>query len=144
MGGDLKVRSVMAQGSVFSLEIPVNAVTPSCVEVTPDVEAAGVCAPLRVLVVDDHPTNRLILEAFMGSRGHSAICAENGAVALELASLEAFDLILMDMNMPVMDGLEATRRLRAAPGPNQDTRIAMLSASARKEDHEAGLAAGAV
>ena len=64
-------------------------------------------------------------------------------MALSMAAEQAFDLILMDVNMPVMDGLTATRQLRDAPGPNQEAPVVVLSASARAEDHEAGYAAGA-
>src|SRR5690606_11493940 len=81
--------------------------------------------------------------AWMTSSGHITASAENGKIALEAAAEQAFDLILMDVNMPVMDGLTATRQLRAAPGPNRETPVVVLSASARAEDHQAGFAAGA-
>ena len=79
----------------------------------------------------------------MASAGHTTATAEHGEMALEITANEAFDLILMDVNMPVMDGLAATRALRQADGPNRESPIVVLSASARSEDHEAGLAAGA-
>ncbi len=100
-------------------------------------------AALQVLVVEDHPVNRMILEAWMGSSGHTCAAAENGQIAVDMAALQQYDLIVMDVNMPVMDGLSATRAIRAGGGVNVDTPIVVLSASARNEDHEAGLEAGA-
>lgn len=79
----------------------------------------------------------------MGSAGHVSSTAENGQIAVEVAGRERFDLIVMDVNMPVMDGLSATRAIRGAAGPNTETPIVVLSASARREDHQAGLDAGA-
>ena len=79
----------------------------------------------------------------MGSAGHASATAENGQIAVEAAGEQRFDLIIMDVNMPVMDGLTATRLIRAGDGPNSDTPIIVLSASARNEDHEAGMLAGA-
>ena len=79
----------------------------------------------------------------MGSAGHAITAAENGLLAVEAAATQRFDLIIMDVNMPVMDGLTATRAIRAGQGPNHDTPIVVLSASARSEDHAAGLDAGA-
>jgi CheY-like chemotaxis protein len=79
----------------------------------------------------------------MGSAGHASTTAENGQLAIEAASQQRFDLIVMDVNMPVMDGLSATRAIRAGDGPNRDTPLVVLSASARSEDHQAGLDAGA-
>jgi CheY-like chemotaxis protein len=96
-----------------------------------------------ILVVEDHPVNRMILEAWMGSAGHRTSTAENGQLAVDLAKSQRFDLIIMDVNMPVMDGVSATRLIREGRGVNGDTPIVVLSASARIEDHEAGLAAGA-
>jgi CheY-like chemotaxis protein len=98
---------------------------------------------MRVLVVEDHPVNRMVLEAWLTSQGHQCSMAANGEEGLDAARSRAFDLILMDVNMPVMDGLTATRQLRATPGANQWTPVIILSASARPEDHEVGLAAGA-
>ena len=97
---------------------------------------------LRVLVVEDHPVNRMILEAWMSSASHVTSTAENGQVAVDIAKDQPFDLIIMDVNMPVMDGLTATRIIREG-GQNANTPIVVLSASARHEDHEAGLQAGA-
>ncbi|MFN3354059.1 MAG: response regulator, partial [Brevundimonas sp.] len=98
---------------------------------------------LNVLVVEDHPVNRMILEAWMASAGHATASAENGEIAVAMAEHQPFDLIVMDVNMPVMDGLSATRAIRAGQGVNRQTPIVVLSASARHEDHEAGLEAGA-
>ena len=87
--------------------------------------------------------NRMILEAWMSSASHVTSTAENGQMAVEIAKDQPFDLIIMDVNMPVMDGLTATRLIRDGGGQNAGTPIVVLSASARNEDHEAGLEAGA-
>lgn len=144
MGGELAVRSTVGEGSCFtlSLELDVRAWAAPKIE-TPLSAAIGQGESLRVLVVEDHPVNRMIIEAWLASAGHVASSAENGERALELCRIERFDLVLMDVNMPVMDGLTATRQLRACDGPNHETAVVVLSASARTEDHDAGLAAGA-
>lgn len=144
MSGDISVTSKPGVGSTFTFTCEAEVVSWAAAEpvaaITADVDGG---ASLRVLVVEDHPVNRMILEAWMASAGHVTASAENGELALDLAREQAFDLIVMDVNMPVMDGLTATRRLRSIPGPNLETPIVVLSASARHEDHEAGLAAGA-
>lgn len=143
MGGDITVTSKLAEGSCFTLEIEAEVV-----EWAKPVAAAEVHAEiedgesLRVLVVEDHPVNRMILEAWMSSASHVTSTAENGQVAVDIAKDQPFDLIIMDVNMPVMDGLTATRMIREG-GQNAGTPIVVLSASARHEDHEAGLHAGA-
>jgi signal transduction histidine kinase/CheY-like chemotaxis protein len=144
MGGELNVRSTVGEGSCFTLsaEFEVRAWTAPKID-TPLTAAVGEGESLRVLIVEDHPVNRMIIEAWLASAGHVASSAENGERALEQCAVERFDLILMDVNMPVMDGLTATRKLRAAGGPNGQTAVVVLSASARAEDHDAGLAAGA-
>jgi signal transduction histidine kinase/ActR/RegA family two-component response regulator len=144
MGGELNVCSTVGEGSCFTLsaEFDVRAWAAPRIE-APLTAAVGDGESLRVLVVEDHPVNRMIIEAWLASAGHVASSAENGELALEQCGIERFDLILMDVNMPVMDGLTATRQLRAAGGPNGQTAVVVLSASARAEDHDAGLAAGA-
>lgn len=144
MGGDIGVTSTLGEGSCFTLSIEADVVEwarPVSTQ-TADAEVQE-AAPLRVLVVEDHPVNRMILEAWMASASHVTAAAENGQMAVEAADAQRFDLIIMDVNMPVMDGLTATRLIRAAEGPNRDTPIIVLSASARSEDHEAGMSAGA-
>jgi len=145
MGGDVTVTSVLGEGSAFTFALEVEVVAwPEAAPVAEQGVAAAVETPsLRILVVEDHPVNRMILHAWLGGLGHGCVMAENGQLGLDCAGVEAFDLIIMDVNMPVMDGLTATRELRARAGPNQETPIAVLSASARSEDHSLGHAAGA-
>ena len=144
MGGELCVTSTPGRGSTFilTIECEVRAWIRAKAEAAVTAELEG-SSNLRVLVVEDHPVNRMIIEAWLASAGHAAVSAENGELGLELCAGEAYDLILMDVNMPVMDGLTATRHLRHSAGPNQNAPVVVLSASARAEDHEAGFAAGA-
>jgi signal transduction histidine kinase/CheY-like chemotaxis protein len=144
MGGDITVESTVGEGSTFTFSVEAEVV-----EWTRQEAAAPIAAEvedgrsLNVLVVEDHPVNRMILEAWMSSAGHRSSTAENGQIALDMSAGQRFDLIVMDVNMPVMDGLTATRGIRAGGGINAETPIVVLSASARTEDHEAGLEAGA-
>ncbi|MBX9614138.1 MAG: response regulator [Caulobacteraceae bacterium] len=143
MGGDISVSSELGRGSTFTFTVEADVVEWQEEAVAEPIDAEiGEGDSLRVLVVEDHPVNRMILEAWLGSAGHEAAAAENGQIAVDMAARQAFDLIIMDVNMPVMDGLSATRLIRSA-GANRETPIAVLSASARHEDHEAGLEAGA-
>ncbi|MCW5725007.1 MAG: response regulator [Maricaulaceae bacterium] len=98
--------------------------------------------PLRVLAAEDNPVNRAVLEGFLMSCGWPVDFVENGALAVEAASARAYDIILMDMRMPVMDGLAATRAIRELPTTAAMTPIVALTANARKEDEAQCLAAG--
>ncbi|MDB5422190.1 MAG: integral rane sensor hybrid histidine kinase [Brevundimonas sp.] len=143
MGGDITVVSEIGVGSTFTMTVEAEVVEWNAVEaakaIVAEIEDGGA---LSVLVVEDHPVNRMILEAWLSSASHVTASAENGQIAVDMAFSQAFDLIIMDVNMPVMDGLNATRMIRQA-GANAQTPIAVLSASARSEDHIAGLDAGA-
>ncbi|HBY44543.1 MAG TPA: hybrid sensor histidine kinase/response regulator [Brevundimonas sp.] len=144
MGGEISVTSRLGEGSTFTFAVEGEVVAWRAAE-TATVVAGDVMAGdgMEVLVVEDHPVNRMILEAWMASTGRRTSMAENGQEAVDAARDQRFDLIVMDVNMPVMDGLAATRLIREGGGANAETPIIVLSASARNEDHEAGLAAGA-
>ncbi len=96
----------------------------------------------RVLVVDDHVVNRRAIELVLQSFGIQPTLAESGERALELLHSEVFDVMLMDVYMPGMDGRDATRQLRAAEGPNRDIPVIAVTASATVKDWEACHAAG--
>jgi CheY-like chemotaxis protein len=143
MGGDIGVSSSLGTGSTFTLSTETDVVEWERLQPAEAIRAdVGDGACLSVLVVEDHPVNRMILEAWLGSAGHATASAENGRIAVDMAAAQAFDLVIMDVNMPVMDGLTATRLIRTS-GHNRETPIVVLSASARHEDHQAGLDAGA-
>jgi CheY-like chemotaxis protein len=98
-----------------------------------------------VLLAEDHPANRKVVELILGSVGIDLVCVENGAEAVEACEGEAFDLVLMDMQMPVMDGLTAIRAIRASEkaGGRRAVPILALSANALPEHLRASYAAGA-
>ena len=98
---------------------------------------------LRILAAEDNPVNQKLITSLLNKRGHSVRLAANGRQAVEAAAEERFDLILMDVQMPELDGLGAARRIRdQADGPNRDTPIAAVTAHAMKGDRELILAAG--
>ena len=104
---------------------------------SPEAAAAG-----RVLVVDDNMANLSLVKAMLGAVGHHVDIASNGAVAVERVTHGDYDVVLMDLNMPVMDGFEATSRIRALPLPKSGVAIVALTASAAAEAAERRRRAG--
>lgn len=104
--------------------------------------AATPFAGCHALVVDDHPLNAEIAAALLAKQGLATRTAATGDEALRLVATEAFDIILMDRQMPGMDGLEATRRIRALPDTKGRVPIIGLSGNAEEEERTSGLAAG--
>jgi two-component system, sensor histidine kinase len=151
MGGTLTVESEAGVGTTFTLHLPMTATclprgdrsspqaSPPCVDERPEGSADG----MRVLVAEDNDASMMIICRYLELAGCVPVRAANGAVALEQARLQLFDAVLLDVRMPVMDGLEACALLRGREGPNRDTPVIMLSADAGSANIEAGLAAGA-
>ncbi len=139
MGGEVSAVSAAGQGSTFTFEIA--APTAGAVD-----EAAGEddawLEGLRILVVEDNPTNRLIARRMLESLGARVETADNGAEGVEAACRQAFDLVFMDIQMPVMDGVEATRRIRALGGAVAKTPIVAMTANVMKHQVSDYLAAG--
>jgi CheY-like chemotaxis protein len=96
----------------------------------------------HILLVEDHPVNQKLATVLLQRLGFAVDLAENGEQAVLAAEKRVYALILMDMQMPVMDGLEATRRIRATAGPNQQAPIIALTANAMQADKDACRAAG--
>ena len=146
MGGWLECESTPGEGSRFWFEIPLPPVEAPDATVPLSQPMGDVREqPLRVLLADDHPANRKVVEIMLGATAMELVAVEDGAQALDLFKREAFDLVLMDMQLPVMDGLTATAAIRAFEmqmGRGR-TPILMLTANAMTEHVEAGQAAGA-
>jgi CheY-like chemotaxis protein len=118
-------------------------------EAGPDPAPQGTAASVRsgdgfrVLLADDNPTNRRVVELMLDAAEIEVVSVENGAEAVSALRDGAFDLVLMDLRMPVMDGLEAIAAIRAAEPPGQRLPIIVVSANAGPEDRDASAAAGA-
>ena len=127
-------------GSVFWFELPALRVDGA--EIAPAPSSQDTAAGLRLLVVDDMANNRDIAAAFLRSAGHRVTTAASGAAAIRSAAAKNYDAILMDVRMPGMDGLEATRQIRALPGSHGRVPIIAVTAQAFPEQIEACHQAG--
>jgi signal transduction histidine kinase/CheY-like chemotaxis protein/HPt (histidine-containing phosphotransfer) domain-containing protein len=170
MGGTLTVTSTQGVGSEFSISLPTREVeqspdvrpsmhdvsfsagalgiptTREATPVSPDSESRPATDDLplrgRVLVVEDNAVNRQVMSATLSRLGCTVTLADGGELGVEAASRESFDVILMDCQMPLVDGFEATRRIRALSSPRARTPIIALTANALSGDRERCLAAG--
>ena len=145
MGGDLDCESEPGGGSAFILTLPLVEIEAPARSTVVQAAAPAPARDVRVLVADDHPTNRRVIELILAQCAAVLTIAENGAEALAAFRSADFDLVLMDMQMPVMDGLTATREIRlheTTLGMGR-TPIVMLTANAMPEHVNAGKAAGA-
>ena len=131
MGGRVWVESTLGEGSRFSVEVPLDtAASEDAAAGEPDLpgsEDAPMDA-LRILAIDDNAINLLVLDQLLSSLGQTVLKASGGPEALAMLAVEAFDLVLCDIQMPEMSGTEVLQRLRAAPGPNQGVPVLALTA----------------
>ncbi|WP_244433523.1 ATP-binding protein, partial [Azospirillum sp. B506] len=150
MGGSIAVDTAPGRGSVFRFTVVARPGDPSALRRIDGGhgaslgEAARVAAlpPLRVLAVDDIEVNRDIVRGILERAGHSVALAASGGEAVRLLRDQPFDLVLMDIQMPGMDGLTATRRVRELPGPQGSVPILALTAHASGSSRPECLSAG--
>jgi len=131
MGGDIFVTSVQGQGSCFVVQVPwAEPREAASAGLQPNQPGAGTkdAMPLGtarrrldILVAEDNEVNRLVIEAMLAELGHDAQFAVDGAEAVEKARLRAWDVVLMDLHMPKLDGLEATLAIRSSPDPQRSS-----------------------
>jgi len=149
MKGNIEVTSREGEGSCFTFRFDMACVdkleesptqkTPAELAALPEFEALN---GLNILLVEDNMINRQVASAFLKPLGGSIIDAENGAVALERLETDEIDLVLMDVRMPVMDGFEATKRIRESGRPWATCPIVALTANAGEDDARACFDAG--
>jgi signal transduction histidine kinase/CheY-like chemotaxis protein len=135
MGGAAWADSAPGKGSTFYVTLPL----PRAQDDAADAEATatvGLDEGLRILAAEDNPTNQAVLKAIMGAWGADLTLASTGVEALELWRREPFDLILMDIHMPDMNGLEATREIRAAEARSGASAIPIIALTANAFDHQ--------
>jgi len=140
MGGQMGHRDNTGGGSVFWLELP--AATPERREARVEPARADTCRSLNILVVDDSDINRELIGCFLRGVGHRVSEARDGVAAVRIAAANDFDLVLMDMRMAGLDGLEATRRIRALQGSRGLVPIVAVTANALDQHADACRRAG--
>jgi signal transduction histidine kinase/ActR/RegA family two-component response regulator len=142
MGGEISLESAGGSGSCFTLTVPLPRVRPGLA--APSAPASAPPAGRRILVVDDNPTNRLVMQSMLQEFGLDCVMAGDGLEAVAAWEAGDFDAILMDIRMPGLDGLDATRTIRRREAAEGRPRTPIIAVTASVLSHETGayLAAG--
>lgn len=149
MGGEISVESQLGEGATFRFSVSMASADSATLanEGVEDAAGAGEALTsrmpsLRILLAEDNDVNRMLISKVLAQSGHRVTEAIDGREALEAVSRNTYDLVLMDMQMPVLDGLEATRAIRALPPPRSAIPVVALTADALAEHRERYLSAG--
>jgi CheY-like chemotaxis protein len=135
MGGDVVLAPATGRGACFVTTIPLRAAgaQDDARDAAPATSRSG---PLAILVAEDTPTNQLVIRLMLEGLGHRVSLVANGAEAVDAFAGESFDLVLLDIQMPVMDGFEAARRIRAAGARGGAIPILALTAFTQPSDRD--------
>ena len=143
MGGRIGLRLAPTGGNEFHVDLPLEAVAPQArVAVAGDVVSLIQRPRARILIVEDIPANHLVAATLLRREGFKVDVAESGPAGIAMVQRVPYDLVFMDLIMPDMDGLEATRRIRALSGPMADLPIVALTATTSNDDRTRCLSAG--
>jgi signal transduction histidine kinase/CheY-like chemotaxis protein len=144
MGGDITVESMPGLGSTFRVRVPMREPASAAISAAPLLAPPLAAAPqsLHVLVAEDNPVNRLYIGALLERMGHRAHFVENGLEAQQAVQEHRFDIVLMDVHMPVMDGIAATEAIRALDATSAKLPIVALTADAYADTRTRCLAVG--
>jgi CheY-like chemotaxis protein len=143
MGGSVGFASEIGQGATFWLDLPldVKALAPPA---APRAEAPvpSNSPPARILVAEDTALNRMVIEAMLREGGHDVVMVEDGSRAVDMARAGEFDIVFMDVQMPVMNGIDATRAIRSIPGARGSVPIVALTANSFADEIDRCLRSG--
>jgi PAS domain S-box-containing protein len=148
MGGEIGVESTQGQGSLFWVRLPLRSVTRLGPTDRPVAKArahpseAAVVPPMKVLIVEDNRINRVVLHDLLEKDGHQVDEAHDGQQGVSMVARTSYDIVLMDISMPILDGVEATRAIRASEARGTRLPIVALTAHAAAADKERFRAAG--
>jgi PAS domain S-box-containing protein len=145
MGGRIEVRSEVGRGSTFSFELPLRRITAQDQPLPPpDNRPVQASSPMRILLAEDNFLNQIVIAAMLEKLGHEVTVVGDGAAAVSAVGNSQFDIALMDVQMPGMDGLAATRTIREAEAVRKSRPLPVigLTANTMSEDRDRCLAAG--
>ena len=144
MGGEISARSAPGEGSLFTVVLPIQRLG-AAADAAPDAGAEATAGALRVLVVEDNPANQMVVRCLLEPLGFEIVTADDGRQGVDQFMRERYDMILMDMQMPVMDGLTAIGLIRAHEAAQRLARtpIVMLTANTTDTHQQRAMQAGA-